>query len=103
LLTRRGYAVTQTDGTAGIAELAERTRADVVVLDAGTSLISAAHEAGRIEALRPPVGVVLVGERFDALSATPVLEKWASFNELFDAIERVRLGRSQERLPDDER
>jgi CheY-like chemotaxis protein len=96
LLSRRGCAVTLGDGPATVAELARRSEADVVVLDAGGSLTAAAREAAQLEALNPPVGVVVVGEEPEAsLSALPVLEKWGSFDGLYSAIQLARAATSR--------
>jgi uncharacterized membrane protein (UPF0127 family)/CheY-like chemotaxis protein len=94
LLSSRGCAVTLRDRMTDVAELAKREGAEVVVLDAGTSLTAAALEAAQIEALDPPVGIVVVGDApEESLSAMPVLEKWGSFDDLFHAVEQARLNR----------
>jgi CheY-like chemotaxis protein len=94
LLSSRGCAVTLRDRMTDVAELAKREGAEVVVLDAGMSLTAAALEAAQIEALDPPVGIVVVGdEPEESLSAMPVLEKWGSFDDLFHAVEQARLNR----------
>lgn len=94
LLTRRGVAVTLRDQMTEVAELTEREQAQVVVLDAGSSLTAAAYEAAQIEKLDPPVGVVVVGDvPEEGLTAMPVLAKWGSFDGLFDAIEGSRRSR----------
>jgi CheY-like chemotaxis protein len=94
LLTRRGCAVTLRDRMTNVAELAKREGAEVVVLDAGMSLTTAALEAAQIETLAPPVGIVVVGDApEEGLSALPVLAKWGSFDELFSAVEKARLNR----------
>lgn len=91
LLTRRGCAVTLGERVGGIIDMAALGEADVVVLDAGSSLSAAGREAAQIEALDLPVGVVVVGEESeDGLSAMPVLAKWGSFDDLYEAIERAR-------------
>lgn len=91
LLTRRGIAVTLREQMTDVAELAKREGAQVVILDAGTSLTAAAYEAAQIERLDPPVGVVVVGdEPEERLSAMPVLAKWGSFDGLFNAVENSR-------------
>jgi uncharacterized protein len=91
LLTRRGCDVTLAERTANIAELANRERTEVAVLDASSSLSGAARDAAQIQALDPPVAVVLVDEECeDGLSALPVLPKWGSFDELYGAIEAAR-------------
>jgi uncharacterized membrane protein (UPF0127 family)/CheY-like chemotaxis protein len=91
LLTRHGYAVTVGGRDRTAAELADKVRPDVVVLDAGTSLTAAARQAAQIETLDPPIGVVVVGEESQAgLSAMPVLAKWEAFDGLYGAIEHAR-------------
>jgi hypothetical protein len=91
LLTQRGVAVTLREQMTGVAELAEREGAEVVILDAGTSLTTAAYEAAQIEKLEPRVGVVVVGdEPENGLSAMPVLAKWGSFDSLFNAVAESR-------------
>jgi hypothetical protein len=91
LLTQRGVAVTLREQMTDVAELAERDRAEVVILDAGISLTAAAYEAAQIEKLEPRVGVVVVGdEPENGLSAMPVLAKWGSFDSLFNAVEQSR-------------
>ena len=91
LLTQRGCAVSLGDVSAGVAQLARRERADVVVLDAGLSLTDAAHASAQIESLSAPVGLVVVGEETEkGLAAMPVLPKWGSFDRLYDAIEHAR-------------
>jgi DNA-binding NtrC family response regulator len=91
LLTRRGVAVTLREEMTRVAELAKREGAEVVILDAGTSLTAAAYEAAQIEKLEPPVGVVVVGDEPESgLSAMPVLAKWGSFDGLFNAVEESR-------------
>ena len=96
LLTRRGCAVTLGEPVANVAELAERENAEVVVIDAGSSLTVATREAAQIQTLNPPVGVVLVrDEREEDLSAIPVLAKWGSFDGLYGAIEHARPTRNR--------
>jgi uncharacterized membrane protein (UPF0127 family)/CheY-like chemotaxis protein len=91
LLTGRGIAVTLREQMTDVAELAQREGAEVVILDAGTSLTAAAYEAAQIEKLNPRVGVVVVGdEPEERLSAMPVLAKWGSFDGLFNAVEESR-------------
>jgi uncharacterized membrane protein (UPF0127 family)/CheY-like chemotaxis protein len=91
LLERRGYAVTVGEHVASMADIAARERVDVVVLDAGATPAVAALEAARLEALNPPVGIVLVSDgSVRELPATQVVPKWGSFDGLYDAIESVR-------------
>jgi uncharacterized membrane protein (UPF0127 family)/CheY-like chemotaxis protein len=94
LLTRRGCAVTLHERMTDVAELAKQEAADVVILDAGSSLTAAAFEVGQIEKLDPPVGVVVVGDVADeSLSAMPVLARWGPFDGLFNAVEQSRPSR----------
>jgi uncharacterized protein len=91
LLTRRGCAVTFGERLVGVAELAVRESAEVVIIDAGSSLPVATREAAQIQTLVPPVGVVLVrDERQEGLTTMPVLEKWGSIDGLYSAIEHAR-------------
>jgi CheY-like chemotaxis protein len=96
LLTQRGYAVAVGGRGEDITELAVRERADVVIIDASTSLTVAAREAARLGSLRPRVGVVAVSDGSGhGLAALPVLPKWSSFDEVFEAIDRVCPDRSR--------
>jgi uncharacterized membrane protein (UPF0127 family) len=94
LLQRRGYSVTIGEQVANMADTALRERVDVVVLDAGETPAVAALEVARLEALNPPVGMVLVSDTSARkLPVTQVVEKWGSFDGLHDAIETARVGR----------
>jgi uncharacterized membrane protein (UPF0127 family) len=90
LLTRRGCSVVVGDLIKGTAQLAERERAEVVVIDADLSLTAAAREAAHIGLLSPRVGVVVVGDSAEGLATLPVIAKWDSFDALYSAIERAR-------------
>jgi DNA-binding NtrC family response regulator len=91
LLTQHGYDVAVGGRGEDITELALRERADVVVIDASASLTVAARQAARLGLLRPRVRVVAVSDGDGAgLAALPVLPKWSSFDEVFEAIERAR-------------
>ncbi len=90
LLERRGCAVSVSERIVGVAELAQREAVDVVVLDAGSLPTAATLAAAELDALDPPVGVVLISEdQKRGTSLTPVLEKWGEFDELFGAITDV--------------
>jgi uncharacterized membrane protein (UPF0127 family) len=96
LLTRRGCTVSEGERLVNVAELATQESAEVVVIDAGSSLPVAAREVAQLQTLDPPVGVVLVrDEAAEALSAMPVLPKWGSFSRLWGAIERARPTRNR--------
>jgi CheY-like chemotaxis protein len=93
LLRRRGCSVTTHDDLLEVAELATRTGAEVVVIDATPSLTATAHAAAKLQRLRPPVAIVAVAnEPHERLSALPVLPKWGSFDALYAAIEQAREG-----------
>jgi uncharacterized protein len=90
LLERRGCAVLVSERIVGVAELAQREAVDVVVLDAGSLPTAATLASAELDALDPPVGVVLISEdQKRGTSLTPVLEKWGEFDELFGAITEV--------------
>lgn len=90
LLSRRGYAVAVCGRGADIVEAALTEAVDVVVIDASSSLTTAARDAARLGSLRPPVGIVAVSaDPHSGLAALPVVPKWSPCEGLFDAIERA--------------
>ncbi len=90
LLSQRGYSVIVSRGDEDVSELAERERADVVLLDATVSLTAVARQSARLGSLATPVGVVAVsGESAGSLGALPVFAKWTSFDEVLTAVERA--------------
>jgi DNA-binding response OmpR family regulator len=90
LLSQRGYEVIVSRGSEEVSELAERERADVVLLDATASLTAVARQSARLASLPTPVGVVAVsGESVGSITALPVLAKWSSFDEVLRAVERA--------------
>jgi uncharacterized protein len=100
LLARRGCEVSVTERIVGVAELARRESVDVVVLDAGALPTAATLAAVELDALEPPVGVVLVSEDEKArVSRTQVLEKWGEFDALFGAISTARSAHMKTGLP----
>ncbi len=100
LLARRGCEVSVSERIVGVAELAQREAVDVVVLDAGALPTAATLAAVELDALEPPVGVVLVSEDEKAtMSRTQVLEKWGEFDALFGAISTARSARAKAGLP----
>jgi DNA-binding NtrC family response regulator len=91
LLTRRGCTVTVAERTADTSRVAKREAVDVVVIDAGSSLAEATREAARVQIVNRAVSVLLVGEHCDERpSATRLLPKWGSIDELYGAIESAR-------------
>ena len=100
LLTRRGYAVTVCPRGDDLVVAAVREGADVVVIDASSSLTAAAREAARLGALNRPVGIVAVsGDPHTGLATLPVIPKWNPFEALFAAIERACAGIAPHRVP----
>jgi CheY-like chemotaxis protein len=89
LLSQRGYEVIVSRGNEEVSELAERERADVVLLDATASLTAVARQSARLGSLPTPVGVVAVSGESVGLTALPVLAKWNSFDEVLTAVERA--------------
>jgi DNA-binding NtrC family response regulator len=91
LLAQRGCSVSVDDGSEEVPLRAARDRAEVVVLDATSSLTAAAQTAARLQALQPPVGVVAVsGDPHPRLNALAVLPKWGSFDSLYLAVQGAR-------------
>jgi uncharacterized membrane protein (UPF0127 family)/CheY-like chemotaxis protein len=91
LLVRRGCGVIVAERDGDLVELAERERADVVLIDAGARMIPAARDAASIREECPALGVVVVADDGGQhLSSATVLAKWDAFTQLFDAIEAAR-------------
>lgn len=91
LLTRRGCSVSVSASASMLAERVARAHTEVVVIDATASLSAAARTVAAAEALIPRVGVVVVG---DATETEPlklrIVEKWGSFDALFEAVADAR-------------
>jgi uncharacterized membrane protein (UPF0127 family) len=91
LLTRRGCTVTLAECVSDLPRVAKRAGADVVVIDAGSSMREAAREAAKIKLAGAGVGVVCVSDKpEESVSAMPVLPKWGSFEALYRAVESAR-------------
>jgi uncharacterized membrane protein (UPF0127 family) len=88
LLAHRGCSVSSSSKATRVAEMISRDRADVVVLDTGTSPATAQAVAA-VGALAQPVGMVIVDESPGRDCRPPVLAKWGPFEDLFAAIERA--------------
>jgi CheY-like chemotaxis protein len=109
LLTRRGYAVTRTADVNRAAELADRDRVDVILLDASECRVVVSQATTDIGRLTRPVGLVVVAEepaedRVVAaehgpreLDGRPVLAKWGPLEDLLTAIERAKAERGKRR------
>jgi|GEM_PF-5099641 len=101
LVARRGCRVFSLTGVYAAAELIARERIDVVVVDGPDRARSLIGELELTADLAPPVGLVCAGNSGESTpSGEPVLEKWAPFEDLFDAIVRADRARVRKRLPD---
>jgi uncharacterized membrane protein (UPF0127 family) len=97
LLERRGLIVAVEQRRA-LRDPAALAGADVIVLDAGSSLTAAAQDAAAVSALVPDVGIVVVADRqLDDLSSMPVVSKWGPVDALIDAIEDAHQVRTTRR------
>jgi CheY-like chemotaxis protein len=93
LLAQRGCKVTTSSNASRVADLVARDGADVIVIDAGP-LLTTARTVAAAQALRPPVGVVVVADEPESgLGDLPVLAKWGPFENIFGAIELADLDR----------
>ena len=90
LLTRRGCEVSAAPVAARLPATVTQGAVDVVVLEAGSMLTAAARTVAMIEALDPPIGVVLVAEEAEqGLRHLPVLAKWGPFDDVYAAVEKA--------------
>jgi len=91
LLTRGKFDVEVTRRLAKTADLVERHKADVVVIDATESLAEAARTVASIEALHPHAAMIVVydGEPPRWTSGLKVSEKWTSLETLPDDVRQL--------------
>jgi uncharacterized protein len=87
LLARRNCSVTTTANVARASELIVREQAGVAIIDVEEPRLSATVAA--VEALVPPVAVVLVAETARELLGRPAFAKWGPFEGLMQAIEHA--------------
>jgi CheY-like chemotaxis protein len=93
LLARSGYAVTEA-GTGDAIRTAERCRADVVLLEGGTSRAVAARVVTQLAALPGSPAVVLVTQNGqEPWSGQHTVEKWSTMETLASRIESAALER----------
>jgi CheY-like chemotaxis protein len=93
LLARRGYAVSEA-GPGDAIRTADRCRADVVVLECGTSRAVAGRVIAQLAALPGSPAVVLVTEsREEPWGGRRTVEKWSSVELLVAGIEAAALER----------
>jgi uncharacterized membrane protein (UPF0127 family) len=95
LLARRGCDVIVREHSVALADSSAREHAEVVVIDGERSLTAAARTAASADALSPPVGFVVVADDGeDGLHNLRVVEKWGSFDTLFDAVQQAHRDRA---------
>jgi hypothetical protein len=82
LLARRNCSVTTTGNAGRVPEIVLRERPDVAVIDVSEPAVAASFAS--VEALGPPLGVVLVE---DSADSRPHLPKWGPFEDLIGAVE----------------
>jgi uncharacterized protein len=88
LLARRNCSVTTTANSARASELIAREQAGVVIVDVEEPRLAAV--VATVEALVPPVAVVLVAETpGQELQGRRTFAKWGPFDGLMQAIERA--------------
>jgi hypothetical protein len=94
LLARRGYDVVQTDSS-DLILMAERHRADVVVLETQESRAAAGRSVTVLQTLATSPGLIVVcadGEEWDSVGLRTI-RKWAPLDELVDEIEAASIRR----------
>lgn len=95
LFARRGYRVVVPHRTEDIAEATAREQADVVVVDASSSLAEAMRQSAKLRLLCPAVEMVAVSDDpLHECASMALLPKWGAFGALFDAIEQARSRRT---------
>jgi uncharacterized membrane protein (UPF0127 family) len=90
VLDRHGFEVV-TSSRDDLLELLERERADVVVLEASESLVSAGKAAAAAKALHPDVEIVVVSEGGARGEHTTfrVYDKWDGMNDVVETVSRA--------------
>jgi len=88
LLTRGQFDVEATRRLVKTVDLVERHRADVVVIDATSSLADAARTVAAMEALHPNIAVIVLYDREPPrwMTGLRVTKKWESLETLADKI-----------------
>lgn len=98
LLSRRGCRAFSLTAPYAAAELVARERIDVVVVDGVERRSALAEQLSIIADGTSPAGIVLVGDEGEvAPDGERALAKWASFEELFTAVERADRARAAAR------
>jgi DNA-binding NtrC family response regulator len=99
LLSRRGCRAFSLTAPYAAAELAARERIDVVIVDGVERRSALAEELAITAEVAPAAGIVLVDgeEGTIAPDGERALPKWASFEQLFTAVERADRARAAAR------
>jgi DNA-binding NarL/FixJ family response regulator len=96
LLSHAGCDVVSVRGFGGLLEAAEAHRANVAVLDGSHGPRAAARAAERLQALEPPVPVLVLTQDTAApeLRDLTVLPKWDRLEDLADEVNHLYLERA---------
>jgi DNA-binding NtrC family response regulator len=98
LLSRRGCRAFSLTAPYAAAELAARERIDVVIVDGVERRSALAEELSITAEVAPAAGIVLVDDDGTvAPDGERALPKWASFEQLFTAVERADRARASAR------
>ncbi len=91
LLCSRGYETRRIVRAGSLGREAVQFHADVVVVEAGRDFDAVARQAGELTAKVPEIGVVVALERRPPADGERLrfVGKWAPFETLAEAIERV--------------
>jgi hypothetical protein len=92
LLSRRGYAVAQS-AAAHAVDAAQRNKADVVVLEDGTSRAAIARDIAALGALAAAPSVLLVTDNDRRWLGLRTVEKWMPIDALVNEIEAASRNR----------
>lgn len=92
LLARRGCVVDSAADDRELLELAERGRADVVLIDAARSLTTAARRVAAVQSFLPEAAIVVAtdGAEPNASGQLDALPKWRSLDRVLEEVERLR-------------
>ena len=97
LLARRGFDVSHAESHKDLLALMDKQPADVVVLDAASSLSSSLRTAAALTALHPHLRILFATDRYTTRLIEPYtqIDKWRGLDALPDEVTRAQLG-----LPD---
>lgn len=91
LLARRGCIVESVSDDRELLELAEQ-QVDIVLIDGGRSMTSAARRAAAVQTLLPDAAIVVASDGADrnAAGQLEALPKWRSLDRVVEEVERLR-------------